>query len=124
MVNTFASSFIYSKKALLKGFVHVLRRKKPDLTKKSFIRFCEALDEKEFFFKLKFTQRYEADNSSQENRLKNKKMKKKYDEDPRCFWNDREARDTFPSFLVSVAIFVFFILSSSASCEQAFSRMG
>ena len=26
-------------------------------------------------------------------------MKKKYDEDPRCFWNDREARDTFPSFL-------------------------
>ena len=33
-------------------------------------------------------------------------MKKKYDEDPRCFWNDREARDTFPSFLVEVAIFL------------------
>ena len=51
-------------------------------------------------------------------------MKKKYDEDPRCFWNDREARDTFPSFLVSIAILVFFILSSSASCERSFSRMG
>ena len=64
------------------------------------------------------------DNSSRENRLKNKTMKKKYDEDPRCFWNDREARDTSPLFLVSVAIFVFSILSSSASCERAFSRMG
>ena len=31
-------------------------------------------------------------------------MKKKYDEDPRCFWNDREARATFPSFLVDIAI--------------------
>ena len=51
-------------------------------------------------------------------------MKKKYDEDPRCFWNDREARDTFPSFLVDVAIFVSSILSSSANCEPAFSRMG
>ena len=51
-------------------------------------------------------------------------MKKKYDEDPRCFWNDREARNTFPSFLVSVAIFNFSILSSSASCECVFSRVG
>ena len=54
----------------------------------------------------------------------NKNKNKKYDEDPRCFWNDREARDTFPSFLVSIAIFVFSILSSSASCERSFSRMG
>ena len=51
-------------------------------------------------------------------------MKEKYDEDPRCFWNDREARDTFPSFLVDVAIFVSSILSSSANCKRAFSRMG
>ena len=43
---------------------------------------------------------------------------------PRCFWNDREARNTFPSVLVSVAIFNFSILSSSASCECVFSRVG
>ena len=75
---------------------------------------------------LQFTHRYEVDNSSRKNRLKNMKMNKnkKYDEDPRCFWNDREAWDTFPSFLVSIAIFVFSILSSSASCERSFSRMG
>ena len=64
------------------------------------------------------------DNSSQGNRLKNKTLKKKYDEDLRCFWNGREARDTFPSFLVGTAIFVFSILSSSASCERSFNRMG
>ena len=75
---------------------------------------------------LQFTHRYEVDNSSRKNRLKNMKMNKnkKYDKDPRCLWNDREAWDTFPSFLVSIAIFVFSILSSSASCERSFSRMG
>ena len=58
------------------------------------------------------------------NKLKNKNLKKKYDDDPRCFWNDADVRDTFPSFLVSTAIFIFSILSSSANCERAFSRMG
>ena len=51
-------------------------------------------------------------------------MKKKYDADPRCFWNDPEVRDTFPPFLVSTAIFIFSILAASANCERAFSRMG
>ena len=92
--------------AQLKGVVHVLRRKKPDLTKKSFFSLFEVLEVNQV---LQFTHRYEVDNSSRKNRLKNMKMNKnknkKYDEDPRCFWNDREARDTFPSFLVSVAIF-------------------
>ena len=51
-------------------------------------------------------------------------MKKKYDEDPRCFWNNREAPDTFPFFLFDVVILVSSILSSCANCERAFSRMG
>ena len=50
-------------------------------------------------------------------------MKKKYDEDSRSFWNDCEARDTFTSFLVDVAIYVSSILSSSSNCERAFSRL-
>ena len=74
---------------------------------------------------LQFTHFYEVDNSSRQNRLKNMKMNKnkKYDEDPRCFWNDREAQDTFTSFLVDVAISVSSISSSSANCEQAFRRI-
>ena len=58
------------------------------------------------------------------NQSKNKQLKKKYDADPRCFWNDPEVRDTFPSFLVSTAIFIFSILAASANCERQFSRMG
>ena len=58
------------------------------------------------------------------NNIKSKIKKRKYDENPQCFWNDREAQDTFTSFLVDLAIFVSSILSSSAHCERAFSRMG
>ena len=32
----------------------------------------------------------------------NKNKNKKYDEDPRCFWNDREARDTFRRFWLAL----------------------
>ena len=63
-VSTFVFS-LYSKKALLKGFVHVLRPKNPDLTKKSFSLF-EALEANQV---LQFTQRYEMDNSSRKNKL-------------------------------------------------------
>ena len=66
----------------------------------------------------------EVNNTSLANQSKNKTLKKKYDANPRCFWNDPEVRDTFPSFLVSTAIFICSILAASANCERAFSRMG
>ena len=65
----------------------------------------------------------EVNNTSLANQSKNKTLKKKYDANPRCFWNDLEVRDTFPSFLVSTVIFIFSILAASANCERAFSRM-
>ena len=76
---------LYSKKALFKKVLYTIYD-----AKRVFSLF-EALEVNQV---LQFIHRYEVDNSSRKNRLKNMKMNKnknkKYDEDPRCFWNDRE----------------------------------
>ena len=66
---------------------------------------------------------YEVANTSTENERKNKKLKEKYDRDPREFWNSVETRDGLPSFFVDFAIFIFSLMSSSANSERAFSQM-
>ena len=64
------------------------------------------------------------DNTTIPNKQANKKLKKKYDKDPRVFWNDSDIREEMPSFVVDFSIFIFSLLSSSANCERSFSRMG
>ena len=66
---------------------------------------------------------FEAENSAA-NKAANKALKKRYDEDPRVFWNQDSIKSEFPEFLVSFSIFIFSLLSSSANCERTFSRMG
>ena len=41
------------------------------------------------------------------NKQANKKLKKKYDKDPRVFWNDSDIREEMPSFVVDFSIFIF-----------------
>ena len=62
-------------------------------------------------------------NTSTENKRNNKKLKRKYDRDPREFWTSAEVRDGLPSFLVDFAIFIFSLVSSSANSDQVYSRM-
>ena len=66
---------------------------------------------------------FEAANSVA-NKATNKALKRRYDEDPRIFWNRSTTKSEFPVFLIDFSIFIFSLLSSSASCERVFSRMG
>ena len=50
-------------------------------------------------------------------------MKKRYDFDPRVFWNRASTKTDFPEFLIIFSIFKFSLLVSSASCERTFSHM-
>ena len=95
-----------SKKVLLKVLVHLFSRKQSKFKKKIFWRFLVASTKKRAFFTTKCCWTQNSFFWS------------------RCFWNVSEVRNTFPSFLVSTAIFNFSILASSANCERAFSRMG
>ena len=56
--------------------------------------------------------------------LSNEDLKENYDSNPRIFWNDPNHRAEMGPDLVSFAIYIFSILSSSAGPEREFSRMG
>ena len=63
-------------------------------------------------------------NDNRENERANERLKKKYDADPRVFFNQSDVRTELPSLLIDFAIFIFSLQSSSANCERSFSRMG
>ena len=66
---------------------------------------------------------YVEDNTP-ENRIRNKKLVRKFRDDPRVFWSNPKHVHSLPRCLVRCAIFVLSIKSSSAGPEREFSRMG
>ena len=66
---------------------------------------------------------FEAENSAA-NKAANKALKRRYDVDPRVFWNQSTIKAEFPDFPITFSIFIFSLLSSSASCGRIFNRMG
>ena len=58
------------------------------------------------------------------NRLHNRRLKQKYDKDPRTFWSDKSHNSSLDPCLNEFAGFTHSIRVAAANCERQFSRMG
>ena len=65
-----------------------------------------------------------VEDSTPQNRARNKRLLRKFTDDPYIFWKDSNHRQALPDCLVRCATFILSIKSSSVAPEREFSRVG